>query len=178
MPAAHAAATPALAVDPAGIARLAAARLPEAPGIWLVDGFANGLRPAAGDPVACGFLETMAVPACQRLNVERRELLEAIVARGGPLTDEVLLSKAATIHRALRRLGYARDSREGFAILAQAGPLDQATASFLQAMVGFRDVAVHGYQKLELRKVRGIIGQRLADLLIFSQAMVQAAPAS
>lgn len=44
--------------------------------------FSSGVRVAARDPVACDFFETTSISAYQRLNVERRELLEAIDARG------------------------------------------------------------------------------------------------
>jgi uncharacterized protein len=42
----------------------------------------SGLRVAARDPLACDRYETASISAYQRLNVERRELLESIWARG------------------------------------------------------------------------------------------------
>lgn len=44
--------------------------------------FSSGLRVAARDPRACDFYETTSISAYQRLNVERRDLLESIWARG------------------------------------------------------------------------------------------------
>jgi uncharacterized protein YutE (UPF0331/DUF86 family) len=44
------------------------------------------------------------------------------------------------------------------------------------AMVGFRNIAVHEYRKLDLATVRRIIEHRLDDLLAFSKAMLQADP--
>jgi predicted nucleotidyltransferase len=44
--------------------------------------FANGQRVAARDPRLCDFFETTAVSRFQRLNVERREIFEAIRERG------------------------------------------------------------------------------------------------
>jgi uncharacterized protein YutE (UPF0331/DUF86 family) len=46
----------------------------------------------------------------------------------------------------------------------------------MMAMVGFRNVAVHEYQELDLQKVRHIIEHRLDDLLAFSKAMLHADP--
>jgi uncharacterized protein YutE (UPF0331/DUF86 family) len=46
----------------------------------------------------------------------------------------------------------------------------------MDAMVGFRDIAAHEYQELDLAKVRHIIEQRLDDLLAFSKAMLAADP--
>jgi predicted nucleotidyltransferase len=44
--------------------------------------FRRGRRIAARDPLACDRFETTAVSQYQRLNVERREIFEAIATRG------------------------------------------------------------------------------------------------
>jgi predicted nucleotidyltransferase len=44
--------------------------------------FSSGVRIAARNPLACDFFETAAVSGYQRLNVERREIMDAIAARG------------------------------------------------------------------------------------------------
>jgi predicted nucleotidyltransferase len=44
--------------------------------------FESGVRVAARDPTACDFYETAAVSGYQRLNDERRELLQEISERG------------------------------------------------------------------------------------------------
>lgn len=76
----------------------------------------------------------------------------------------------------LHRLGYPKESKESFAILLRAKVLDRASSMTMQAMVGFRNVAVHQYQELDLTKVRQIIEHRLDDLLAFSKAMLLADP--
>jgi uncharacterized protein YutE (UPF0331/DUF86 family) len=76
----------------------------------------------------------------------------------------------------LRRLAFPSDTAEIFRILAKAGLIDRELASSLARMVGFRNVAVHEYQELDLTKVRRIIEHRLDDLLAFSKAMLQADP--
>jgi predicted nucleotidyltransferase len=53
-----------------------------APPLLRFEVFSDGIRIAARDPVACDFFETTAVSAYQRLNVERREVMEAIHERG------------------------------------------------------------------------------------------------
>jgi uncharacterized protein YutE (UPF0331/DUF86 family) len=60
--------------------------------------------------------------------------------------------------------------------LQRAGVLDRPAAAAMMAMVGFRNVAVHEYQELDLQKVRHIIEHRLDDLLAFSKAMLHADP--
>jgi uncharacterized protein YutE (UPF0331/DUF86 family) len=41
-------------------------------------------------------------------------------------------------------------------------------------LVGFRNVAVHAYEELDVEKVRQIIEHRLNDLAAFSRAMMEA----
>ena len=63
-----------------------------------------------------------------------------------------------------------------FKILAQAGLIDRALGESLKRMVGFRNIAVHEYQELDLAKVRAIIEHRLDDLATFAKAMIAADP--
>jgi uncharacterized protein YutE (UPF0331/DUF86 family) len=71
------------------------------------------------------------------------------------------------------KLGLPQESRDAFALLNQAGLLDEAIARRMQAMVGFRNVAVHAYRKLSLPVVKAIIEQRLDDFTAFITAMVR-----
>jgi uncharacterized protein YutE (UPF0331/DUF86 family) len=43
----------------------------------------------------------------------------------------------------------------------------------MQAMVGFRNVAVHEYQSLSLPILRRILEERLGDFLEFSQILLR-----
>ena len=52
-------------------------------------------------------------------------------------------------------------------LLEQAHVLDSNLAVRLKKMVGFRNVAVHDYQKLDLEIVRRIIVDHLDDFLAF-----------
>lgn len=76
----------------------------------------------------------------------------------------------------LRRLRYPKESRDSFRHLAEAGLIERTLGSSMEAMVGFRNIAVHEYQELDIEKVRAIIEHRLDDLLAFSKAMLQADP--
>jgi uncharacterized protein YutE (UPF0331/DUF86 family) len=78
----------------------------------------------------------------------------------------------------LRRLGYPKESKESFRLLQRAGLIGKAIADAMAAMVGFRNVAVHDCQDLDLTKVRAIIEHRLDDLLSFSGAMLEADPSA
>jgi uncharacterized protein YutE (UPF0331/DUF86 family) len=74
-----------------------------------------------------------------------------------------------------QRLGVPQESREAFSLLAEAEVLDPRLAAALARMVGFRNVAVHEYQALQLPIVRSIIRERLADLLEFAAVALRAA---
>jgi uncharacterized protein YutE (UPF0331/DUF86 family) len=75
----------------------------------------------------------------------------------------------------VRRLGLPRESREAFALLHQAGLLDEETTRRMQSMVGFRNVAVHDYRKLDLGILRTIIEHRSRDFLALTAQMLRLA---
>lgn len=62
------------------------------------------------------------------------------------------------------RLGLPTDSRQAFTLLARAEKIPAELAITLEAMVGFRNIAVHNYRELDLNVARGVIEHRLADL--------------
>jgi len=68
----------------------------------------------------------------------------------------------------LRGLGVPNSTREAFARLVTAGVIDQSLADRLMRMVGFRNLAVHQYHKLDIDIVRAVIAKNLDDLLEFS----------
>ena len=73
---------------------------------------------------------------------------------------------------ASKGLGIPQSSREAFDLLQQAGTIDAHLAQKLKAMVGFRNIAVHNYQTVDLGIVQGIIEKNLADLLKFGQLVL------
>jgi uncharacterized protein YutE (UPF0331/DUF86 family) len=66
------------------------------------------------------------------------------------------------------RLGIPKESRGAFDLLEGAGILSSALANPLRAMVGFRNVAVHAYRRLDLAVVESIVERHLDDLLGFA----------
>jgi len=72
-----------------------------------------------------------------------------------------------------KKLGIPQTSREIFSILEEFNYIDKETSSKLQAMVGFRNIAVHDYQKLNLDIVRSIVEHRLDDFLSFSAQLLK-----
>jgi len=61
------------------------------------------------------------------------------------------------------RLGVPQSARDVFALLARAG---------LQRMVGFRNIAVHDYQSLQLPITVAIIEKHLDEFLQYSKALL------
>jgi len=75
----------------------------------------------------------------------------------------------------IERLGVPQESREAFDLLERAGRLDTTLADRLKRMVGFRNIAVHDYQPLDIEVVRSIVHERLGDLEAFARLLVQRA---
>ncbi len=71
------------------------------------------------------------------------------------------------------RLGLPQSARDVFDLLAQHGHISAALATSLKNMVGFRNIAVHDYQTLQLPITINIITGHLDEFLEFSKTMVQ-----
>jgi uncharacterized protein YutE (UPF0331/DUF86 family) len=73
-----------------------------------------------------------------------------------------------------RKLGVPQDSRDAFTLLQTADILSADLATRMQHMVGFRNVAVHEYTRLNLDVVHAIITKQLDDFRTFSSTIVKA----
>ena len=73
----------------------------------------------------------------------------------------------------VHRLGVPQQTREAFDLLEAAHMLDDVLADRLRKMVGFRKVAIHDYQKLNLEIVRRIVVDQLADFLTFARRLLR-----
>lgn len=112
----------------------------------------------------------------QRLRVVDPGSLDAIQA--DPLVQESLVLNVQRACQAaidlathlvqVSGLGPPDDSRDSFRRLESAGWLDRGASQRLQAMVGFRNIAVHRYHTLDLRVLRSILDERLSDLVAFA----------
>ncbi len=70
------------------------------------------------------------------------------------------------------RLGVPQSSRDVFTLLAQAGWIAPSLAEGLKRMVGFRNIAVHDYQTLQLPIIASIIEKHLHEFLDYSKALL------
>jgi uncharacterized protein YutE (UPF0331/DUF86 family) len=75
-----------------------------------------------------------------------------------------------------RKLGVPQDSRDAFTLLQTSGIILADLATRMQRMVGFRNVAVQEYTRLNLDVAQAIITKQLDDFRAFSSTMVKAFP--
>lgn len=73
-----------------------------------------------------------------------------------------------------RKLGLPKESRESFALLAAAGLIPGELSKKLEGMVGFRNILVHQYQRMEIGLMVQVIEHNLDDLVVFSDFIVKA----
>jgi len=71
------------------------------------------------------------------------------------------------------KLGVPQSARDVFTLLAQAGWIEPALADDLKRMVGFRNIAVHDYQTMQLPITVRIITFHLDEFLRYSQALLK-----
>ena len=71
------------------------------------------------------------------------------------------------------KLGIPRDSRQAFTMLVKANLLDPQLGKHLEAMVGFRNIAVHNYTEIDMAIVRNILNERLVDMKTFAQLLIK-----
>lgn len=70
------------------------------------------------------------------------------------------------------RLGVPQSARDVFTLIAQAGWITPALSDSLKRMVGFRNIAVHDYESLQLPITIRIIETHLDDFLAYAQALL------
>ncbi len=71
-----------------------------------------------------------------------------------------------------KKLGIPQNSRDAFELLEKNGLIDSQLAQKLKSVVGFRNIAVHNYQSLNLEIVKKIIEYNLKDLTLFGQTVL------
>ena len=69
------------------------------------------------------------------------------------------------------KLGLPANLKESFALLESAQIIEAPLSARLQDMVGFRNIAVHNYQQLDLAILKSILQHRLPDLDEFVHAV-------
>lgn len=70
------------------------------------------------------------------------------------------------------KLGFPTSSAESFELLARQGVIAFDLAEKLKNMVGFRNTAIHEYQKIKTEIVEAIIRSGLNDLVAFTDSLM------
>ena len=73
-----------------------------------------------------------------------------------------------------RRLGVPTDSADAFTMLERESILSAPVADRMRRMVGFRNVAVHEYRRLDPAVVRTVVEHRLGDFEALCRELVSA----
>jgi uncharacterized protein YutE (UPF0331/DUF86 family) len=71
------------------------------------------------------------------------------------------------------KLGLPKESRDSFRLLAANHIITQELALRLEGIVGFRNVLVHEYQRMDIKLMIDVIENRLDDLLLFVDNIVE-----
>lgn len=72
-----------------------------------------------------------------------------------------------------RKLGVPKTSREAFQLLQEADLIHTNLAKTLMNMVGFRNIAVHDYQALELDILKAILDKHIDDFKQFTKVILK-----
>ncbi len=69
-------------------------------------------------------------------------------------------------------LGMPRDSGDAFEKLFEKGIITESTLKAMKSMVGFGNVAVHQYQKIDYKIVEKVIREHLGDFRMYNRALI------
>lgn len=72
---------------------------------------------------------------------------------------------------ATQRLGVPQSNAEAFVLLERAGLIDAALSKSLRGLAGFRNVAVHQYEELDLDVLRWVVEAGHKDFIRLGQAL-------
>lgn len=117
----------------------------------------------------------------QRINEEflgYETELETNFTKQDAITLNLLRACEAAIDSAMhvvrvKKLGIPQSSRHAFELIEQAGLLDVAIANQMKAMIGFRNTAIHDYQKINFAIMRSILTNRLSDFLDYTKVLIE-----
>ncbi|KAA0955470.1 DUF86 domain-containing protein [Sporosarcina sp. ANT_H38] len=72
-----------------------------------------------------------------------------------------------------KKLGLPKASREAFRLLEEDGIIGASLAKTLMNMVGFRNIAVHDYQAIQLDILQAILDNHLSDFTAFTKILLR-----
>ncbi|WP_424945748.1 type VII toxin-antitoxin system HepT family RNase toxin [Candidatus Spongiihabitans sp.] len=105
------------------------------------------------------------------------------IASEKPFSEDFLRQDAivANLHRAceqcidmanhlirVKKLGLPTETADSFRLLGKAGIIDAELEKKLIGMVGFRNIVIHEYQKINYRLVEDVVKKHADDLITFA----------
>jgi uncharacterized protein YutE (UPF0331/DUF86 family) len=71
-----------------------------------------------------------------------------------------------------KKLGLPQNSRDSFSLLEDEGILPSSLSQKMKAMVGFRNIAVHDYQEINLAILQRILDDHLIDFMQYTKTIL------
>ncbi|MEK4031455.1 DUF86 domain-containing protein [Pseudobacillus sp. FSL P4-0506] len=71
-----------------------------------------------------------------------------------------------------KKLGLPQSSRDAFTLLEDHGIIPSSLSSKMKAMVGFRNIAIHGYRDINLDILQKILENHLVDFMQFTKTIL------
>jgi len=69
-------------------------------------------------------------------------------------------------------MGLPKASKEAFQLLEKNNVIDKNLSKSLQGMVGFRNIAIHEYQNLDLNILKSILEEHTEDFLKYTKSIL------
>lgn len=99
-------------------------------------------------------------------------VLDAVVLNLQRACEQAIDAACREVSR--RGLGVPADSADAFTILERESVLSPMVAERMRRMVGFRNIAVHEYRRLDPAVVRSVVAHRLGDFESLCRELVAA----
>lgn len=74
----------------------------------------------------------------------------------------------------VNKFGVPQSSKDSFEILENRGIITKELSNSLKGMTGFRNIAVHDYQSLNLKIVQVVVEKHIYDSLKFAKVILEA----
>jgi uncharacterized protein YutE (UPF0331/DUF86 family) len=71
------------------------------------------------------------------------------------------------------KLGLPQNSRDAYSLIEESGIIDAPLSAKMKAMIGFRNIAVHDYQEINLVILQKILENHLDDFLEYTSAILR-----
>ncbi|MDR4950437.1 type VII toxin-antitoxin system HepT family RNase toxin [Neobacillus cucumis] len=71
-----------------------------------------------------------------------------------------------------KKLGLPQNSRDAFSLIEEHGIIPSSLSKKMKAMIGFRNIAVHDYQEINLTILQKILEDHLVDFMQFTKTII------